>query len=39
VPKLLTPAQVTQYREDGYVHPIRVMSEAQAAELRARLEA
>ena len=39
MPKLLTPAQVAQFREDGYVHPIRVMSELQAADLRARLEA
>jgi ectoine hydroxylase-related dioxygenase (phytanoyl-CoA dioxygenase family) len=36
---VLTPAQVEQYRRDGYVHPIRIMAEAQAAELRARLEA
>ena len=39
MPKILTSAQVEQYRRDGYVHPIRVMSEAQAAELRGRLEA
>ena len=39
MPKLLTPAQVAQFREAGYVHPIRVISEAQAADLRARLEA
>ena len=39
MPNLLTPAQGAQFREDGYVHPIRVMSEAQAAALRARLEA
>ena len=38
MPKLLTPAQVAQFRQDGYVHPIRIMSESQAAELRARLE-
>jgi hypothetical protein len=39
MPKLLTPAQVAQFREDGYVHPIRVMTESQAADLRSRLEA
>lgn len=37
--KLLTSAQVSQYHRDGYVHPIRIMSEAQAGELRSRLEA
>jgi len=36
--KLLTERQRDQYRTDGYVAPIRVMSTAQAAELRARLE-
>jgi non-haem Fe2+, alpha-ketoglutarate-dependent halogenase len=39
MPKVLTPAQVEQYKRDGYVHPIRIMSEGKAAELRARLEA
>lgn len=39
MPKLLTPAQITQFREDGYVHPIRIISETKANELRARLEA
>jgi len=38
MPKVLTDAQVDQYRRDGYVHPIRVMSEAEAGKLRARLE-
>lgn len=38
MPKLLTPAQIEQFRQDGYVHPIRVMSAAQAGELRDRLE-
>jgi len=38
MPKVLTPAQVAQFHEQGYVHPIRVMSEAQATKLRARLE-
>ena len=37
--KLLSDAQVRQYQEEGYVAPIRVMSEAQAAQLRERLEA
>ncbi|MFI5358314.1 MAG: phytanoyl-CoA dioxygenase family protein [Opitutales bacterium] len=39
MPKALTPAQVEQFRRDGFIHPIRIMSEAQAGELRARLEA
>ena len=39
MPKVLSPAQIAQFQRDGYVHPIRVMSEAQAATLRARLEA
>ncbi len=39
MPKILTPAQIEQFRRDGYVHPIRIMSEAQAGALRARLEA
>src|SRR5205085_8779946 len=37
--KLLSPAQIAQYREDGYLAPIRVMSEDAAAELRRALEA
>jgi chlorinating enzyme len=36
--KFLLPAQIEQYREEGCVFPIRVMSEAEAAEHRARLE-
>jgi len=39
MPKCLTEAQVAQYREQGYVSPIRVMSEAEALALRAQLEA
>ncbi len=39
MPKVLSPAQVEQFRRDGYVHPIRIMSEEKAAELRGRLEA
>jgi hypothetical protein len=39
MPKCLTPAQIEQYREEGGVFPIRIMSEAEAAELRGRLEA
>jgi chlorinating enzyme len=37
--KILTEAQVKQYEKEGCVFPIRVMSEAAALELRARLEA
>jgi hypothetical protein len=37
--KLLTRRQIEQYHEDGCVFPLRVMSEAEAAEMRGRLEA
>jgi non-haem Fe2+, alpha-ketoglutarate-dependent halogenase len=39
MPKMLTTAQVEQYREEGFVSPVRVMSEAAAGEYRRRLEA
>ena len=39
MPKCLTAAQAEQYREEGCVFPIRVISEIEAAELRGRLEA
>ena len=39
MPKSLTPAQIEQYREEGCVLPIRIMSETAAIELRGRLEA
>lgn len=39
MPKRLTAAQVEQFHRDGCVFPIRVMSESDAAALRARLEA
>lgn len=38
MPKLLTPAQVAQYHERGFVSPIRVMSADAALEYRRRLE-
>jgi non-heme Fe2+,alpha-ketoglutarate-dependent halogenase len=38
VPRILTEQQVAQYWRDGCVFPVRVMSEAAAAETRARLE-
>lgn len=37
--KLLTPAQVQQFRDHGYLSPVRVMSTDQAVGYRARLEA
>lgn len=37
--KFLTQDQVDRYGRDGYVAPVRVMSEADAADIRARLEA
>src|SRR5271165_3170938 len=39
MPKCLTPAQIEQYREEGCVFPIRIISETEAAEFRRRLEA
>jgi len=39
MPKCLTLAQIEQYREEGCVLPIRIMSETAAIELRGRLEA
>jgi non-haem Fe2+, alpha-ketoglutarate-dependent halogenase len=39
MPKILTQQQIDQYWRDGCVFPVRVMSEADAAGLRARLEA
>ncbi|MBV9827337.1 MAG: phytanoyl-CoA dioxygenase family protein [Alphaproteobacteria bacterium] len=38
MPKLLTEDQIARYHRDGYLAPVRVMDEAAAAELRARLE-
>lgn len=37
--KILTNAQIQRFREDGCVFPISVMSEAEAGDLRGRLEA
>ena len=39
MPKSLTPAQIEQYRQEGCVFPIRIMSETEAAALRGWLEA
>jgi non-heme Fe2+,alpha-ketoglutarate-dependent halogenase len=39
MPKLLTPAQIAQYHERGFVSPIRVMSADEALQYRRRLEA
>ena len=38
MPKKLTAAQIAQFETDGYIAPIRIMSEADAAEVRRRLE-
>ena len=38
MPKILSPEQIAQFEREGCVFPIRVMSEAHAARLRARLE-
>jgi non-heme Fe2+,alpha-ketoglutarate-dependent halogenase len=37
--KLLTPTQIDAYQRDGCIFPIRVMPEADALEIRRRLEA
>ena len=39
MPKMLTDAQVTQFREQGYVSPVRIMSAQAAGAIRERLEA
>ena len=39
MPKRLTEEQVEQYRRDGYVSPVRVMSTEEAAAIRHRMEA
>jgi Phytanoyl-CoA dioxygenase (PhyH) len=38
MPKALTDAQIAQYRGQGFLSPLRVMSEAEALALRAKLE-
>jgi len=38
MPKLLTEAQIAQYRDLGYISPIPVMAEREALALRAELE-
>ena len=39
MPKLLTPAQVSGFERDGFVSPVRAMSESRAGWYRERLEA
>jgi ectoine hydroxylase-related dioxygenase (phytanoyl-CoA dioxygenase family) len=38
MPKILTQAQIDSFHRDGFVHPIRVMSESDALAIRSRLE-
>src|SRR5579862_4455278 len=38
MPKLLSPTQIARFWEEGYLAPVRVMSEAEAADYRGRLE-
>ena len=38
MPKILSESQIEQFRRDGCVFPIRVMSEAEALAIRSRLE-
>ncbi|HVL55664.1 MAG TPA: phytanoyl-CoA dioxygenase family protein [Burkholderiaceae bacterium] len=39
MPKMLTDAQVAQFREQGYVSPLRAISAERAAQIREKLEA
>src|SRR5262245_35064041 len=39
MPKFLTEAQIETYREQGFLSPLRVMSEDEALSLRRQLEA
>ena len=39
LPKVLTPAQIQCFKDNGYIFPVRAMSAEQAASYRARLEA
>jgi len=39
MPKLLSEAQIAQYRDEGYLAPIHIMDEDEAMRLRAELEA
>jgi ectoine hydroxylase-related dioxygenase (phytanoyl-CoA dioxygenase family) len=39
MPKILTQAQIDQFSRDGCLFPVRVMPEAQALEIRRKLEA
>ena len=39
MPKMLNNEQIAQYREDGFLSPVRVMAEDEALALRAELEA
>ena len=38
MPKLLSSDDIQRFRDEGFLSPIRVMSEAEAAEMRKRLE-
>jgi len=38
MPKVLTDSQIDQYHKQGYITPVDVMSEAEADELKTRLE-
>lgn len=38
MPKLLSPSEIEQYRDQGFIHPIPVMSKTEAVALRGRLE-
>lgn len=39
MPKRLTEKQIAQYRNDGYIFPVRVLTDEQVADCRSRLEA
>jgi hypothetical protein len=38
MPKLLSLTEIERFRNEGYLSPVRIMSEVEAASIRARLE-
>jgi len=38
MPKILTEQQIEQYHDEGFISPIRVISEAEALSIKSQLE-
>ena len=38
MPKVLTKEQIEQYHDEGFISPVRVISEAQALSIKSQLE-